>query len=345
MKVTRKAGIITVAAVLIASLLGYVFYFPVIFQKSVASNERSPQAATQPYKVAIVVPTTHQSLITITEGFINALKDKINLDHRVFNAQGNRALLKSQMHEIIQGRYDLIVTVGAMATLMAKESLAQQKASIPIVFAAVSDPIRRGIVSSEGTRAEDITGVSEQRDYKRQIELLLFLKPTTKTILLVYDPTQGGGLDAERDKLAALCYQKGIEFKSVAVSHAGEIYSKVSPLITSADTIFVLKDNTVVSGIESLVGLCDRFGATLYVSNLESVDAGAALGYGTHEQDFGIQAAQKAYQILVDHEKASSIPVSSPVSFYIKVNSKHAALQNLKIESRLMELITHGEVV
>ena len=71
----------------------------------------------------------------------------------------------------------------------------------------------------------------------------------------------------------------------------------------------ILKDNTVVSGIDSLINLCQRYKVTLLATDLNSGAKGAALAYGIYEAQCGIQAALQAKLILEKGQLPSQVPV------------------------------------
>ncbi len=87
------------------------------------------------------------------------------------------------------------------------------------------------------------------------------------------------------------------------------------PLCPS-DALIVLKDNTIVSGLDVLVKLCDRHRIPLMASDLDSPDRGAAFGYGVYEIDFGIEGANKALQILIKGIHPGTIPSYSRFRLY-----------------------------
>ena len=293
----------------------------------------------KPYRIALMIPTSHQALTRIVQGFTEHFDSELPLDYTLFNAHGNRVLMKAQAEEVIAHKYDLLCTVGAATSLMAKETIAQRNASLPLVFTAVSEPSKIGLVTAGDTR--QMAGVTEEHDYAQQLDWLLFLKPSVKRMLLVYDPTQGSGLQSEYEKIAAVCKQRGIHLDALVISNQREIHQKMTSVLDHHDAILILKDNTVVSGIETVVQICNANGITLFVSDLDSVDKGAALGFGVHEYDFGVEAARKAIDLLT-HKKIDA-QVTTLTNSYLKVNTQTMKAQNLVLDARHLFLIAKGE--
>jgi putative ABC transport system substrate-binding protein len=292
------------------------------------------------YSIAIMVPATHPSLEKISGQFIATIQKQIKADCTVYNAQANRALMRAQAEEIVARGYDLVFTVGAGCSLMAQEVTSKKQSAMPIVFGAVSRPHKLNLTNT------NITGVSEERDYQNQCDLLVFLKPTTKTVLLVYDPSQGAGLHEDKNELEQIFNSKNIVLTTIEIDKTSSLANKVAGLLAgnTIDVLLVLKDNTVVAGIETLVSLCNRAGVTLCVSELDSISKGAALAYGVEEASFGQAGAEKALEILQEHKHPSEIPITPLDSFHCIVNSDTMAAQNLVLDKNIEFLMKSATI-
>lgn len=263
------------------------------------------------YRIAIMQPAAHPALEEISHAFIQTVRESLPCDCTIYNAQGNKTLMRAQIEEVVQSTYDLIFTIGAGCTQTAKEVTTKKGRSMPIVFTAVDDPVGMGVVASLTRSGNHTTGVIEQPDYTKQIEALLHAEPDIKSVLLVYDPSHGTGLERDRAELETILGRHGITLASIAVYQAHEIQQKVSATIPHYDVVMVLKDNTVVSGIDTLIKLCSRHQVILFASDLNSGHKGATYAYGVLEADFGTEAGKKALLILKEHAKPSDIPVTA----------------------------------
>jgi putative tryptophan/tyrosine transport system substrate-binding protein len=306
------------------TILGIILYY--CLQK-----RTSTQTST---RIAIFEPASHPAIDEIVDGFITGIKND-GLDNYTFdryNANGNKTLLRSQAEEIIHRNYDLIMTIGADPTRTLHELTTKKKITTPIVFDAVSDPVGLGVVASLASSDNNITGVEEVPDYKDQIEKLLLIKPTTKNILLVYDPIIKAGIhEIWAQDIKKITDAKHITLTCAKVFHSNEIQTKVQPLMTTTDVIMILTDHTTVSGIDSLITLCNRYNVTLYASDLNSGDKGAALAYGVTQYDLGVDAATLALKILDEHILPTNIPIISPKTKKLKINRATMNKQNVII--------------
>jgi putative ABC transport system substrate-binding protein len=213
---------------------------------------------------------------------------------------------------------------------MATECLMKKGMTTPIVFASVNDPVAFHIVQSEASSGTMATGVKELLNFNEELAALLRYKPQIKKIMLVYNPAEPG-MAKDQQEIARLLKEKSITLTSVAVFQTNELLAKVTPFMAETDALIVLKDNTVVAGLDALVKLCNRHQVPLMASDLDSPDKGAAFGYGVYEIDFGIEGAKKALQVINEGVAPTDIPVTAVSKFTLRVNSAAAQKQGIDV--------------
>jgi putative ABC transport system substrate-binding protein len=270
--------------------------------------------------IALLTPVTHPSLEQIEKGFKETLPSEYRID--TYNAQGNKTLMRSELEEIVRGDYDLLFTIGTTASQMATEVFAKKGIALPIVFTCVNDP--------EGFRisGNNVTGVQEMLNFREELAALLKYKPTIKKVLLVYNPAEPG-LQKDQREVEKILKEHEIGLSTVETFQTNEIKAKVTPFLGEADAVIVLKDNTVVSGLDALIKLCDKHRIPLMASDLDSPSKGAAFGYGVHEREFGVEGAKKALQILKEKIAPHEIPVTPLGNFSLKINEEAAKRQGI----------------
>ncbi len=326
--------------------LGIAYHHTSMYIGSKSATSKTNSGNEKTYRVAITMPLSHPSLDQIKNGFMETISNmcpgKVVCD--VYDGNANRTLMRAQIEEILQGDYNLVFPIGSGCTQLAKEVTAKKKSFLPIVFGAVSDPVGLKVIESEASSGNNLTGVIDNVAHERQVDAYHFLKPDMKNVLMVYDAA-GPGLEESIVELKELFAAKGVSVSPAPIYQTNELYQKVAPLITGVDSVLVLKDSTVVAGIDVLVKLCNRYGVTLMTSDLDSVDKGAAMGFGVYEYDMGIEGAKKAYQVLVEGKKPTTVPSTIADNFHIKVNKRTMAMQGLRITQGLMFCLSEGEVI
>jgi len=337
-------GIIVANIVLSASIV-YFGYFALNSEKT--RNQAGGAQTQEVSRIAILTPVTHQSLEQIEKGFRETLEksDKKKYEFTTYNANGNKMLLQAQANEIVNGNFDLIFTIGAQSSQLVKAISLKKQKTTPIVFGAVSEPEQLGLVQSCQKPGGNVTGVVETADFKTQIDLLRAIKPATKNILLIYDPTQKGGLEKEKQEVEKIVTSLGLKLFPVEVFGIGEIYPKLQASIAQADVVLVLKDNTVVSAIDSVIKLCNLHHVTLLTTDLDSGDKGAVLSYGVEERQFGVYGAQLARKILEEKIVPATLSCVEIKERVFKINARMLEQQGLVISSEQLLLYKFTKVI
>lgn len=282
--------------------------------------------------IAILTPVTHPSLEQIEKGFKETIEADSPGKYRfvTYNAQGNKTLMRGEVEEIAQKGYPLVFTIGTLSSQMTTEVFTKKGLNTPIVFTCVNDPVEFHIVKSEEFPGGHVTGVKELLDFRKELDLILQYKPHIYTILLVFNPMQPG-IAKNAEEVEAILAERGVKLMSVEVFQTNEFMAKVSPLMKHADAMLVLKDNTAVGGLDTLIKLCNQYHIPLIASDLDSPDRGAAFGYGVHEIEFGVEGAKKALHILNDHIDPKMIPVTPVSKFTFKINQHAATTQGISL--------------
>jgi len=326
-------SLLIIAPIVIGVIVGTYYY---------SSTHKSEKNSIQSYRIAIFEPASHPAMDEIAQGFVDTIEKNSTAPYsfKRYNANGNQTLLRAQAEEIIQQNYDLVMTIGADPSKTMHELTTKKKLSTPIVFDAVSDPVTLGIIASLSSSGNNITGVEEVPDYADQLNKLIEIKPNTKNILLVYDPAIKAGIhETWAQEVTRIASAMGITIHYAKVLQVNEISAKVQPLLNNIDVILIFTDHTTVSGVDSLITLCNRYGITLYASDLNSGDKGAALSYGVMQYDLGVDAAELALTILEKHKKPADIPIISPKIKRLKINTKTMEKQGLSLSDKQRESI------
>lgn len=313
MKFVTKIGIIF----LIVGCLGYF-----VLQHNMQHKEG--------VHIALLTPITHPALQEVEQGFKETLQ-KVFADayYTTFNANGNKTLLRAQAEEAVSGSYNLIFTMGSSASQIVAELLAKKQLDVPHIFGAID-----GYDTAHALQAirPSSTGAYLVIDYTKQMDELFKLKPDIKNILLVYDPMHGTGLEKYKDQIAAYVTKFGATLDAIEIYNAHEIQQKVALSLPHYDVVLVLIDNTVVSGIDALIALCNKQNVILMASDVPSGKKGATIAYGITEYESGAQAAQKAIEVLQNSSMHEITP--TPITeFNLLINRQAPQAQLLNIQA------------
>lgn len=282
-------------------------------------------------RIALLTPIAHPALQEVEQGFKETMQFSLPNAHFItFNANGNKTLLRAQAEEMVSGDYDLIFTLGATTSQTIAELLAKKQLATPHIFGAI-DGYEIAHALQEIRPAS--TGAYLDIDYTKGIDHLFKVKPDLKNILLVYDPTHGTGLEKYKDQLATYVTKFGATLYAIEIYSPHEIQQKVAASLPGTDVVLVLIDNTVVSGIDALIALCNKHNVTLMASDIPSGKKGATIAYGITEYESGSQAAQKAIEVLFQNKSAREIAPTPITHFNFLINKQTSQAQLLCVQA------------
>jgi putative ABC transport system substrate-binding protein len=206
-------------------------------------------AAEAPNKVLIGVSkiVSHPALDAVVQGLQDELAaEKINATYDVQNANGDMNAAASIATKFQSEKVTLAVGVATPTS----QALVNTLKDIPIVFSAVTDPVKAGLVASLKKGDRNVTGVSDMTPVKQQIELLLKVKKV-KRLGHIYTSSEENAV-VLAGIVKQVCKDLGIEFVETTVSKSSEVKQAVQAIIRRVDALYISTDNTVVSAMSAV---------------------------------------------------------------------------------------------
>jgi putative ABC transport system substrate-binding protein len=285
------------------------------------------------YSIAISQYVEHPSLDATREGFLAALKDAgivegDNLKVDFKNAQGDPANNQSIAQEIATKKYDLVLGIATPSAL----SLAQNVKEMPVLFAAVTDPLKANIVSSLDKPGGNVSGASDTNP-EAITQLMDFIATNftnVKTVGVVINEGEENAVimtDLAEKALAA----HNIKLVRAAVANTSEVKQAAESLVGRADAIYITLDNTVVTGVDSIIQVANDKHLPFFSSDRDTVEKGAFATVGFKYYDHGYQVGQMAVDILKNGKKPADMKVTVPDKLDLILNLKAAAAQGITV--------------
>ncbi len=292
---------------------------------ALACDETEPNG-TQPPIHTIGVVKTASSLDPVLYGFRDGMAELgytegNSLVYVYANLSGTRAdEIQPRVEELMQGSLDLVLSLGAPATLAVKQ--ATSGTGVAVVFLS-HDPISAGIVSDLRHPGGNMTGTRNEPADGRRLELLLQAAPHVRRIFVPYnpdDPDPVNALGAVRETAAKL----GLELVLHEARSDGEVGAAIAAIPGDVDAVFLMPDAVVTSRMADWVVACLERGLPLSGPSRDSVTDGALFTYGADQYEGGKQAARLADQILKGASEPGELPVeTSPLVFDINLRTAH----------------------
>lgn len=225
-------------------------------------------------------------------------EDNCNLDGSV---------MQQIIADFIADGVDLMVGV-ATPVAMTMQGMTEDN-QIPVVFAAVSDPVGAGLVNSLEASGANITGTSDYLDTNAVFNLIFAADPDASKIALLYNPSE----DASTAPIAAakeILTAKGVSFKEYSGANISEVILAADAIIADEmDAVFTPTDNTIMAAELAIYEALAEAGIPHYTGADSFALNGAFLGYGVDYANLGKETANMIAAILIGKADIAALPV------------------------------------
>ena len=272
------------------------------------------------YNVGICQLVQHEALDAATQGFKDALTEKLGADNVKFdeqNASGDSANCATIVNGFVSSGVDLILA-NATAPLQAA---AQATSDIPVLGTSVTDYATALDISDwTGTVGNNISGTSDLAPLDQQAAMIQELFPDAKNVGLLYCSAEPNSV-YQCDVIEGYLTEAGYTVARYAFTDTNDVTSVAQTAADNSDVIYIPTDNTAASNTEAIAnvvlpakvpvvageeGICNGCGvATLSISYYD-------LGYTTGEM---------AAKILAEGADVSTMAVETAPNVTKKYNA------------------------
>ena len=308
----------------------------------------SPEVTT----IGIFQIISHPALDSAREGFKDAFKagledEGLSEEDVVFterNAAGSMDVSYTIADYFVSLSVDLICAIATPCVIAA--TTAVEGTEIPVVFNSVTNPADVGIEDWDEPGGQ-VTGVSDMAPVEPQIQLILDVLEANGLTLdklgVVYnagEPNSVYQVDVQlADAITAL--DPTIEVVKATVSTGADIPAAAQSLVDAGvDAIWVPTDNTVVAGIEALVGPCEEYDIPLFAADVATVERGALGCWGMDYYDVGYSSGEMAVEILLKGVDPGTISIEIAPANLLYLYPEEAERQGVTIPQDLLDQAT-----
>jgi putative tryptophan/tyrosine transport system substrate-binding protein len=255
----------------------------------------------------------------------------VAVDYRY--AEGRYERLPTLAADLVHRHVAVLGAFGGVHTAIAAKSAT---ATIPIVFAVGSDPVKFGLVASFNRPGGNITGVSfftAELEAKR-LGLLRELVPQATAMAAFINPTNANAENQSRElneAARALSLQLHIfaptSERDLDPTFANLLQLRVGALLVASDPFFF-------SRRQQLVALAARHSLPAIYEWREFAEAGGLASYGTNLTDAYRHAGIYTGRVLKG-EKPAELPVTQSTKFEFVINLKTAKALGLEVSPGL----------
>jgi ABC-type uncharacterized transport system substrate-binding protein len=328
--------------ILIAAAAGVLLYSDLEHREGAVPDGTA--SANGPPRVALFAFASNTLLEEGMRGAVAGLEaegfsDGAGADFERFNAEGDLPTANNIAKRIVDGGYDLVLTVStpALQTMAA----ANQAGKVTHVFGMVTDPFHAGV----GINAENpvdhppwLAGIGTFQPVESTLELIHRIAPHITTIGTAWNPAEACSEACTR-KARKTCEELGITLIEAQVENTAAVYEAVSSLTArGAQCIYVGGDNTVETAIDSVVRAASANGAAVVSNTPADVRRGAALCLGANYFEVGRMTGKMAAEILQGRDPATvEIRDVMPRKLAINMKAVNALKKPWKIPGEILD--------
>ena len=256
--------------------------------------------------------------------------NEITIDAR-FVASNSKDVHRRYAQELVALQPDVLFAQNADSTA----ALLQETASIPIIFALVSDPVGSGFVTSFAKPGGNVTGFATGVPTMgaKWLELLLEIAPDVKRVLVPYN---SAAADYFLGSLKATAQLLAIEASAVFVRDLSELEAAIAAHASKpSGGIISVPDALLTNNRLEVTSLVARYNLPAIYPFRFFAESGGLLTYGSDSLDNFRRAAIYADRILKG-AKVGELPVQAPEKFELLINLQAAKSLKLTVPSQLL---------
>ena len=272
------------------------------------------------YNIGICQLVQHEALDAATQGFKDALTEKLGADNVKFdeqNASGDSANCATIVNGFVSSGVDLILA-NATAPLQAA---AQATSDIPVLGTSVTDYATALDISDwTGTVGNNISGTSDLAPLDQQAAMIQEMFPDAKNVGLLYCSAEPNSV-YQCDVIEGYLTEEGYTVARYAFTDTNDVTSVAQTAADNSDVIYIPTDNTAASNTEAIANVVIP-AQTPVVAGEEGICKGCGVAtLSIRYYDLGYATGEMAAKILADGADISTMPVEFAPNVTKKYNA------------------------
>ena len=300
----------------------FLFLTCLVFLTLGVSQPAQAQQPPKVFKIGVLTPAARQ---WESAAFRQGLRDAgyiegSNATVEVRSGEGKLERMNQLAVDLVNSGVDVLLSVNAPGT---RAAIAATK-TIPIVMAAIGDPIGLGFVKSLAKPEGNVTGLSNMAGdlAGKRLQLLKEVVPSAKRIAVMLHPDEPITHIQLRD-ITETAGKIGLDLEIIPVRHTNELTAAFETTVQRrAQALLRLAGQAASFGPPTAkLALKHRLPSMLLLRS--DVEAGALMSYFTDHRTLFYRAATYVDKILKG-TKPVELPVEQPTKFEFFVNLKTA---------------------
>ncbi len=256
--------------------------------------------------IGIAKLISHNSLNDAEKGILDELEDlnvKANIDLQ--NANGDLNISSAIASKFKSDNVDVAVGIATPITV----TLANQLPNTPIVFTAVTDPVKAGIASSITQGNKNITGVTDAIPIREQLTEFKKIYDFKK-LGIIYTTSESNSVSmAETTK--QVCDELGVELIVQTIATPAEVKQAAESLVSRVDAFYCFTDNSIATAMSALTDTAKQNKIPVFGGDITpTLNGGVVYALGFSYYEMGRMTGKLIAEVL-QGKKAEELPIQS----------------------------------
>ena len=272
-------------------------------------------------------PVSAASIAAFAQGLAElgwTIGRNLQVDYRWAGADRERA--RTYAVELVALAPEVVLTSG-----LGVRAMLQATRIVPIVFAALNDPVGAGVVRSLARPGGNITGFAlvEYGFSTKWLELLKQIEPRLARVAVIRDPLGTGG-PGYLGALQGVAPSLRVELNPIDATNANEIESAVREFARQPNGVLIVPPNSAALAHGELIfSLAAKQRLPAVYPSRSYVEKGGLISYGPIQDSFRLAAGY--VDRILKGEKPADLPVQAPTKYELVINLKTAKALGLDI--------------
>lgn len=303
--------------------------------KKTETSSKESESKDDVYHIGIIQQVEHQALDAATEGFQDALKEKLGdkVEFDLQNAQGEETNCATIATKFVNDGVDLIMANATQSVI----SSATATADIPIVGTSVTDYVTTGTVASNDAPGANVTGTSDLAPIDQQVELLQKLVPDAKNVGIVYCSSEANSV-YQAEEAQKYLEKADMKVKTYTVADSNDIQQVVTKAADESDAIYIPTDNTLASNMEIVKNVTVPAKVPVIAGEENMCSVGGLATLSISYYSIGYNAGLMAYDILENGKNPAEMPIQYADEVTLKYNAEIASELGIDIPDDMVAI-------
>ncbi len=281
------------------------------------------------YQVGICQLVEHPALDAATEGFQDALKEKLGDDVYIDlqNAQNDVPTCSTITNTFVSNDYDLILANATPALQAAVASTDE----IPILGTSITDyATALDIDDWTGVTGINVSGTSDLAPLDQQADCIKELFPDVKTIAILYCSAEANS-KYQADVISEHLEDMGYTCKEFTFADSNDVAAVTQSACDESDLIYIPTDNTAANCTEAINNVAQPDGTPIFAGESGICSGCGVATLSIDYYDIGYAAGEMAYEILVNNADPATMEIQTAAEVTKQFNEAIATSLDITI--------------